>query len=103
MPSNQTAPKKEMGASRGLIKTDFTSTQIQVSFDRIEPETGESENVAVENVGGVGGGFGRGKKGEGSRDEVGVASGWRREESKREETDTLDVSTTKRYISGTCE
>ncbi len=35
---------------RGLIRPGFG--QIQVSYDRVEPETGESENVAVGGVGG---------------------------------------------------
>ena len=42
-----------------LIKSSFT--QIHVSYDRIEPETGESENVAVE----VDGGSREGRRGAG--------------------------------------
>ena len=33
----------------GLIKPGYASSQIHVSYDRVEPETGESENVAVVN------------------------------------------------------
>ena len=34
-------------AVQGLIKPGYLSTLIQVSYDRVEPETGESENIAV--------------------------------------------------------
>ena len=42
---------KEGNTPRDLIKSGFT--QIHVSYDRIEPETGESENVAVVDVNGA--------------------------------------------------
>ena len=42
---------REGNGSRELIKSGFS--QIHVSYDRIEPETGESENVAVVDVGGT--------------------------------------------------
>ena len=38
---------KDTGGGRSLIKTGFAAAQIQISYDRVEPETGESENVAV--------------------------------------------------------
>ena len=51
----------QSGASEGrdvqdLVKSGYT--QIHVSYDRIEPETGESENVAVDVDGGSRGGGG---------------------------------------------
>ena len=60
----------ESSGSQVLIKAGYG--QIQVSYDRIEPETGESENVAVEGGEGrgVGGTQAAGEEGElGSSDE----------------------------------
>ena len=94
-PSNQVANNKETAAtggssrgSGGLIKTGFTATLISVSFDRIEPETGESENVAVEEN--LGGGFGRGRKGEGLANKATGGSGGRGDGEKREDSEERD-------------
>ena len=56
----------QSGVSEGrdvqdLVKSGYT--QIHVSYDRIEPETGESENVAVDVDGGSRGGGGGGERG----------------------------------------
>ena len=86
-PSNTPTTSKESGGVRGLIKTGF-SAQIHVSYDRIEPETGESENVAVvDSVGGAGGAglFGRGKQGVVPLGEVGGASMESRESEMKED------------------
>ena len=68
-PSNS-SPSKTGSTRGGLIKTGFETTQIHVSYDRVEPETGESENVAIveETV------DGRGQQGAGLYDGVGGVS-----------------------------
>ena len=67
----------QSGVSEGrgaqdLVKSGYT--QIHVSYDRIEPETGESENVAVDVDGGSRGGGGGGG-GEGGMEEEQMEEG----------------------------
>ena len=92
-PSNQTAHKGTGVVSRGLIKTGFTATKIHVSFDRIEPETGESENVAVVEEENLGGDFGQGRKGEEICNEQNVGTG-RKENESREESHPTSITET---------